>query len=202
MARKRKNYKPLIALAAIALAGLAAATMTFTNYTLWLINATLPPAMKYAGDDTSITGRSDGSGYDRYIYVSWYVDTSTGLNITRISVVGFTGDVVNYTNALKLCNKYYSDTLNVQLQLSQIIDEGYASDIRYFRVQFEDDSSRTGVEARGTTITVPWSGYVKLPYGECKTLGVHILVDADLPESARDGKTELATYEIRVHFST
>ncbi|MEM0483222.1 MAG: hypothetical protein QW434_00760 [Pyrobaculum sp.] len=202
MARRKKNYKPLIALVAVALAGLVAATMTFTNYTYWLINATLPPAMKYAGDDTTITGRNDDSGYDRYIYVSWYRDPDTGLNITRISVVGFTGDVVNYTSALKLCNRYYSGTLNVQLQLAQVSGT-HVGDVRYFRVQFEDaDTDYTGVEARGSTITVPWSGSVTLGSGSCRTLGVRILIDPNLPPEARDGKTVLATYEIRVHFST
>jgi hypothetical protein len=198
---RKKNYKPLIAIAALAAAALAAATMTFTNYTYWLVNATLPPAMKYAGPDVDIAGRNDGSGYSKYIYVSYSYDPSTGLNITRISVVGFTGDVVNYTGALKLCNKYHSGTLYAQLQLAQIIPGKNVTAVRYFRVQFEE-RPYTGVEARGNTITVPWSHPVAISSGDCKTLGVHILIDPRLSPDLRDGKTVLATYEIRVHFST
>jgi len=42
MARKRKNYKPLAALAVLAVAALVAATVTFTNVTYWLVKATKP----------------------------------------------------------------------------------------------------------------------------------------------------------------
>jgi len=96
-------------------AALVLATLTFTNVTYWLINATLPPAMKYAGDDTQIGGRADGSGYGRYVYVSWYYDPDTGYNVTRISIVGFTDDPANYTDVSKLCNKYYQGTLYAKL---------------------------------------------------------------------------------------
>jgi len=37
---KRKDYKPLTALVVLAVAALVAATVTFTNVTYWLINAT------------------------------------------------------------------------------------------------------------------------------------------------------------------
>jgi len=80
---------------------LAMATMSFTNVTYWLINATLPPTMKYPGSDTQIAGRLDNSDYKNYVYVTYYYDSSTGYNVTRISIVGFTGDPANYTNVLQ-----------------------------------------------------------------------------------------------------
>jgi len=94
MARK-KNYRPLIALAALAVAALAMATLTFTNVTYWLINATLPPAMKYPGTDAT------SSATNMYVKVSYYYDSTRGYNITRISIVGFTGDPANYTKCPK-----------------------------------------------------------------------------------------------------
>jgi hypothetical protein len=75
MARKRKNYKPLAALAVLAVAALVAATVTFTNVTYWLINATKPPAMKYPGDDVEVAG-------GQYVKVSYYYDSDNGINIT------------------------------------------------------------------------------------------------------------------------
>jgi hypothetical protein len=42
-----------------------AATVTFTNVTYWLINATKPPAMKYPGTDTAVAG-------GMYVKVSYY----------------------------------------------------------------------------------------------------------------------------------
>jgi len=105
----------LLGFAAIALAAISLAALQFTNVTNWSVNATLPPAMKYAGADTGITGRSDGSGYSNYIYVTYSYDSNTGLNITKISIVGFTGDVTNYTNALQVCNRYYNGPLTVYI---------------------------------------------------------------------------------------
>jgi D-arabinose 1-dehydrogenase-like Zn-dependent alcohol dehydrogenase len=56
----------LLGFAAIALAAISLAALQFTNVTYWSVNATLPPAMKYPGADTGITGRNDGSGYNNY----------------------------------------------------------------------------------------------------------------------------------------
>jgi hypothetical protein len=99
---KRKNYRPLMALVALAAAALVAATVTFTNVTYWLINATKPPAMKYPGADTAVAG-------GMYVKVSYYYDSNRGINITRISIIGFTGDPTNYTSVIKVCN-YYGPT--------------------------------------------------------------------------------------------
>jgi hypothetical protein len=84
-----------MALLALAVAALVAATVTFANVTYWQINATKPPAMKYPGDDTSV---ADG----QYVKVSYYYDSNNGINITRISIIGFTGDPTEYTSVIKI----------------------------------------------------------------------------------------------------
>ena len=108
---KKKNYKPLMALVALAAAALVAATVTFTNVTYWLINATKPPAMKYPGADTAVAG-------GQYVKVSYYYDS--GINITRISIIGFTGDPTNYTSVIKVCNYY--GTTSITNTLCPLID--------------------------------------------------------------------------------
>jgi len=207
---KRKNYKPLIALAALAVAALALATLTFTNVTYWLINATLPPAMKYPGTDTQITGRADGSGYDRYVFVSYYYDPSTGYNVTRISIVGFTGDPTNYTNVLQLCNKYYSGTLYAKLVAKGLLG-GYAPDkIKDFRVYFYQDGQGTtyGYSASGyyvqfvqSSAQVTSTNSVPIPQNTCAIVGAYVVIDPTLDPQYRDGKTVIAQYEVDVVFS-
>lgn len=56
MAKRKKNYKPLVVLTLLAVAALASAAVVFTNVTYWLVNATRPPVMKYVGADTGIAG--------------------------------------------------------------------------------------------------------------------------------------------------
>jgi len=202
MARK-KNYRPLIALAALAVAALALATLTFTNVTYWLINATLPPAMKYPGTDTQIAGRYDGSGYNNYVYVSYYYDSSRGLNITRISIVGFTGDPTNYTNVLQLCNKYYQGTLYAKLvAVGATSNTGYESYVKDFRVYFVNPTTTPNyVEFQPTGVTQSATGSVAIPYGQCATVGAYVVVDPSLPSTVADGKTVIAQYQINVVFS-
>jgi len=222
MARK-KNYRPLIALAALAVAALALATMTFTNVTYWLINATLPPAMKYAGSDTTIANRADGSGYNNYVYVSYYYDPNSGYNVTRISIVGFTGDPTNYTDVLQLCNRYYSGTLYAKLVAKGYFSgqgTGYANQPQYikdFRVYFYKvvDSSGNiynnqtyGYSANGyyvkfvqDTVQVSPTSSVQIPPGGCAIVGAYVVVDPNLPAQYRDGKTVIAQYEVDVVFS-
>jgi len=206
----RRSYKPLIALAALAVAALALATLTFTNVTYWLINATLPPAMKYPGTDTQIAGRADGSGYDRYVYVSYYYDPNTGYNVTRISIVGFTGDPTNYTNVLQLCNKYYQGTLYAKLVAGGYIagptgNPQYANSPQYikdFRVYFVNPTTSPNyVQYQGTSATQSATGSVPIPYGQCATVGAYVVVDPSLPAQYRDGKTVIAQYQVNVVFS-
>jgi len=209
MARK-KNYRPLIALAALAVAALALATLTFTNVTYWVINATLPPAMKYPGDDTQIAGRADGSGYDRYVYVSYYYDPRSGYNITRISIVGFTGDPTNYTDVLRLCNKYYSGTLYVRLvAVGKEGNTGYESYVKDFRVYFYNPVPGSGnkeVRFSGDSVVGPReTGYVTLNQGDCAQVGAYVLVDPQLYDDyprVVNGREVIATYQVNVVFST
>ena len=56
--------------------------------------------MKYPGSDTAVAG-------GRYVKVSYYYDS--GINITRISIIGFAGGPTNYTSVIKVCN-YYGHT--------------------------------------------------------------------------------------------
>jgi len=202
---RRKNYKPLIALAALAVAALALATMTFTNVTYWLINATLPPAMKYAGEDSWLWGRADGSGYEHYTFVNWYFDPDTGYNVTMISLVGFTGDPTNYTDIIRLCNKYHNGPLYVKLvAVGTVGTTGYESYIRDFRVYFYDPVPSTGskeVTFSGSNVGTSETGYVILNQGDCAKVGAYVLVDPNLPPSARDGRTIIATYQVNVVFS-
>jgi len=199
MARK-KNYRPLIALAALAVAALALATMTFTNVTYWLINATLPPAMKYPGEDATSTATS------RYVKVSYYYDSNTGYNITKISIVGFTGDPTNYTKVLSICNKYYSGTLNVQLQYVGEVSGTYSSYVKSFFVYFTGTTNGVGfiTTASGTTTTTQ-SSPVQLGTGDCVDVGVYVVIDPQLyndhPEVV-DGQHDIATYQVNVVFST
>jgi hypothetical protein len=196
----KKNYKPLIAMAVLAVAALTMATLTFTNVTYWLINATLPPAMKYAGDDTAISGRSDNSGYNRYVYVTYYYDPNTGYNVTRISIVGFTGDPTNYTDVIKLCNKYYSRSISVELVAKGPVGttrlESY---VRDFRVYLSTDATKY-VEFSGTSVVKGSDTLGTIGPGSCITLGAYVLVDPNLPADARNGKTVIAQYEIDVLF--
>jgi len=200
MARK-KNYRPLIALAALAVAALALATMTFTNVTYWLINATLPPAMKYPGSDTQIAGRLDDSGYNNYVYVSYYYD-SNGYNITKISIVGFTGDPTDYTDVIRLCNKAYDGTLYVYLHYVGTVTGTYESYVKEFWVYPAGYRGGVGFTS-GSTVTD--AGPYSLGRGECLSLGVHVFIDpalkSDHPE-ALDGKTVIATYQVNVEFRT
>jgi len=211
---KKKNYRPLIALAALAVAALALATMTFTNVTYWLINATLPPAMKYAGADTTIISRADGSGINKYVNVSYYYDASSGYNITKIYILGFTGDPVTYTDVIKLCNYYYNGPLDVKLIAAGSLD-GYATTISYikdFRVYFSkladgtdktpDDSGFYVKFVGGDASVTATSATVSINKGQCVHVGAYVVVNASLPAGYRNGKTPIAGYIVNVVFST
>jgi len=208
MARK-KNYRPLIALAALSVATLALATLSFTHVTYWLINATLPPAMKYAGPDTQIDGRADGSGYDRYVFVSYYYDPSTGYNITRISIVGFTGDPTNYTDVLRICNRYYNGPLYVKLVAVGPQGSYYESYIKDFRVYFYNPVPGAGDRevkfSGGGVVGSGETGYVILNQGDCAQVGAYVVVDPQLYDDypgVVNGRQVIAQYQVNVVFST
>ena len=64
--------------------------------------------MKYPGSDTAVAG-------GRYVKVSYYYDSSKGINITRISIIGFTGGPTNYTSVIRVCNYYGSTPITANL---------------------------------------------------------------------------------------
>jgi len=191
----------LLGFAAIALAAISLAALQFTNVTYWSVNATLPPAMKYAGADTSITGRNDGStNYSSYIYVSYY--SSNGYNITKISIVGFTGDVTNYTNALQVCNRYYNGPLKVYIiYKGPVSGSQYPQYVRQF-VVYNPNNAQQWVGFNPTTQTGPVM-LGQILQGQCIPLGVSVLVDPSAYSAGvANGKTVLATYEVDIMFST
>ena len=196
MARRKKNYKPLMALAALAIAALATAAVTFTNVTYWVINATMPPAMKYAGSDTSVaTGK--------YVKVSYQYDSAQALNITRISVIGFTGDPVNYTDVVRVCNYYGPTPITATLiYRGQVADpNGLASYVNTFYVYWTNPYKQPGVGFVGATQYPGPSPSVTINPGQCASLGVYVKIDPKLPSQNADGKTILATYEVDIKMS-
>ncbi len=188
---KRKNYKPLMALVALAAAALVAATVTFTNVTYWLINATKPPAMKYPGTDTSVAG-------GQYVKVSYYYDSDRGINITRISIIGFTGDPTNYTSVIKVCNYYGPTPITANLAwVGQVGTTGYESYIRAFLVTGPDGR---GVGFVGST-TYDTAGPYTINPGQCIDIGAYVAIDPAIPSSLADGRTVLGQYQVDIRMS-
>jgi len=197
---KRKNYKPLMALVALAAAALVAATMTFTNVTYWLINATKPPAMKYAGDDAGIYDRH--APWGKYVIVDYYYDSNRGINITRISIIGFTGDPTEYTSVIKVCN-YYSDRpiTATLVWVGRVGDPtGYESYIRAFLVK-GPDGRYVGFDGATTYATVgPYTIYT----GQCIDIGAYVAIDPNIAKdypSVLDGRTVLGRYQVEIRMS-
>jgi hypothetical protein len=188
---KRKNYKPLMALVALAAAALVAATMTFTNVTYWLINATKPPAMKYPGNDTAVDG-------GQYVNVSYYYDSDKGINITRISIIGFTGDPTNYTSVIKVCNYYSPTPITANLVwVGPVTTTGYEQYIRSFLVKGPDGQ---GVGFVGST-TYNTAGPYTINPGQCIDIGAYVAIDPAIPSNLADGKTVLGQYQVDIRMS-
>jgi hypothetical protein len=188
---KRKNYRPLMALVALAAAALVAAAVTFTNVTYWLINATLPPAMKYPGDDTAVAG-------GQYVKVSYYYDSARGINITRISIIGFTGDPTNYTSVIKVCNKYGTTPITATLAwVGQVGSTGYENYIRAFLVKGPDGR---GVGFVGDT-TYRDAGPYTINPGRCIDIGAYVAIDPAIPASLANGRTVLGQYQVNIVMS-
>jgi len=191
---KQENYKPLIALMALAIAALVAATVTFTNVTYWLINATKPPAMKYPGADTLV---AEG----QYVKVSYYYDSARGINITRISIIGFTGDPTNYTSVIKVCNYYGPTPIIANLVwVGQVGSTGYESYIKAFLVKGPDGQ---GVGFVGSTVYTTAGSYTINP-GDCIDIGAYVAIDpaiADAHPEVLDGRTVLGQYQVDIVMS-
>jgi len=191
---KRKNYRPLMALVALAAAALVAATVTFTNVTYWLINATKPPAMKYPGADTAVAG-------GQYVKVSYYYDSARGINITRISIIGFTGDPTNYTSVIKVCNYYGPTPIQAQLVWrGPITTTGYEQYIKAFLVGPAVGTNIVGVGFVGTT-TYNTAGPYTINPGQCIHIGAYVAIDPAIPPNLADGKTVLGQYQVDIVMS-
>jgi len=193
---KRKNYKPLMALVALAAAALVAATVTFTNVTYWLINATKPPAMKYPGADTAVAG-------GQYVKVSYYYDSDRGINITRISIIGFTGDPTNYTSVIKVCNYYGTTPITANLAwVGQVGSTGYERYIKAFLVGrlVRSPAVIDGVGFVGST-TYNTAGPYTINPGQCIDIGAYVAIDPAIPSSLADGRTVLGQYQVDIRMS-
>jgi hypothetical protein len=193
---KRKNYRPLMALVALAAAALVAATVTFTNVTYWLINATKPPAMKYLGFDTAVAG-------GQYVKVSYYYDRDRGINITRISIIGFTGDPTNYTSVIKVCNYYGNTPITAYLVwVGQLGSTGYESYIKAFLVGpfVRSPAVIDGVGFVGNT-TYTTAGPYTINPGQCIDIGAYVAIDPAIPSSLANGNTKLGQYEVDIRMS-
>jgi hypothetical protein len=188
---KRKNYKPLMALVALAAAALVAATVTFTNVTYWVINATKPPAMKYPGADTAVAG-------GQYVKVSYYYDSGSGINITRISIIGFTGDPTEYTSVIKICNYYGSTPITARLVwVGRVGTTGHENYIKTFLVKGPDGQS-VGFEGSTTHST---AGPYTISPGGCIDIGAYVAIDPAIPLTLADGRTVLGQYQVDIRMS-
>ncbi|MFP3198502.1 MAG: hypothetical protein RXR06_01315, partial [Thermoproteus sp.] len=152
-------------------------------------------------------GRSDSSGYSNYIYVTYYYDPNTGLNITEISIVGFTGDVTNYTNALQVCNYHYNGQLTVNITYIGPVGGSSPGNVSQFVVYNPSSPGQwVGFNYNGQTIPGPISlGTISL--GQCMPLGVSVLVkpsaySTNSANNLANGTVVLATYEVDITFST
>jgi len=191
---KRKNYRPLMALVALAAAALVAATVTFTNVTYWLINATKPPAMKYPGADAAVAG-------GQYVKVSYYYDSNRGINITRISIIGFTGDPTNYTSVIKVCNYYGTTPIQAQLVWrGPVTTTGYEQYIRAFLVGPAVGTNIVGVGFVGAT-TYRTAGPYTINPGQCIDIGAYVAIDPAIPSSLANGRTILGQYQVDIVMS-
>jgi hypothetical protein len=189
MARS-KNVGRRVALLAVLLGAAALfAAVSIINVTYWYINTTAPPVIKYVGDDTSVM---DGT----FVEADWYYDSTTGLNITRIYVTGVPGDIVNITNALRVCNNY-DVPVNIRISDVSLLQDYYpGSDyIRYMAVKIVDPATAADnkVVIQNEAAVDTTTDYVTLAPGQCAILGVDLVIDANAPYY----KT-LAAYQINI----
>jgi|GEM_PF-771521 len=183
MARNREGGRKLVLLAVklVLLAVLLGATALFAtvsiiNVTYWYVNTTAPPVIKYVGNDTNVMNGT-------FVKADWYYDPGTGLNITRVYVTGVPGDIVNITNALRVCNNY-NVPVDIRISDVSLLQDYYPSDVyvRYMAVRLVDPTAGDDQvvikdEAAVDTTTDP----VTLAPGQCAILGVDLVIDANAP---------------------
>ena len=165
------------------------ATVSILNVTYWYVNTTQPPVTKYVGNDTYVMNGT-------FVKADWYYDPNTGLNITRVYVTGVPGDIVNITNALRVCNNY-NVPVKIRIQDTRLLEDKYpGSDyIRYMAVKFIEPTNAIDnqVVIQNEDVVDPSTGYVTLQPGQCAILGVDLIIDANAPYY----KT-LAAYQINI----
>ncbi|MFP3252233.1 MAG: hypothetical protein RXO32_10970, partial [Thermoproteus sp.] len=120
-----------------------------------------------------------------------------------ISIVGFTGDVTNYTNALKVCNYYYNGPLTVSITYKGSVGGAAPNDVAQFVVYNPSNEQQwVGFNNKGSTNPGPVT-LGTISQGGCITLGVSVLVNAtDYNPTLFNGQNVLATYEVDITFST
>jgi hypothetical protein len=189
MARSKNAGRRLALLAVLLGAAALFAAVSVINVTYWYVNTTKPPVIKYVGDDTNVM---DGT----FVRADWYYDPNTGLNVTRIYVTGVPGDIVNITNALRVCNNY---NVPVRIRISDVLllQDFYPANIyiRYMAVKIIEPpgAADNKVEIKDEAVVDTTTDYVTLAPGQCAILGVDLVIDANAPYY----KT-LATYQINI----
>jgi hypothetical protein len=147
--------------------------------------------MKYPGDDTAVAG-------GQYVKVSYYYDSDRGINITRISIIGFTGDPTNYTSVIKVCNRYGTTPITATLAwVGQVGSTGYENYIRAFLVKGPDGR---GVGFVGTT-TYRDAGPYTINPGQCIDIGAYVRIDPAIPLHLANGRTLLGRYQVDIVMS-
>ncbi len=188
MARNKKVGRRLVLLVVLLGAAALFAAVSVINVTYWYINTTKPPVVKYVGDDARVMNGT-------FVRADWYYDANTGINVTRIYVTGVPGDIVNITNALRVCNNY---NVPVKIRVSDVrLLQDYYPDvyIRYMAVKIIEPpgAADNKVEIKDEAVIDTTTDYVTLAPGQCAILGVDLVIDANAPYH----KT-LAAYQINI----
>jgi len=189
MARS-KDVGRRVALLVVLLGAVALfAAVSIINVTYWYVNTTAPPVTKYVGDDTNVMNGT-------FVKADSYYDPTTGLNITRIYVTGVPGDIVNITNALRVCNRY---DVPVRIRISgvSLLQDFYPNNtyIRYMAVKIVDPpgAADNKVVIQDEAAIDTTTDYVTLAPGQCAILGVDLVIDANAPYYRT-----LAAYQINI----
>jgi len=130
-----------------------------------------------------------------FVKADWYYDPNTGLNITRVYVTGVSGDVVNITKALRVCNRC---NVSVKIRIADVSllqDITGANYIGYMAVKIVDPPGAADskvVVQNGAAVDTA-AGYVAQAPGQCAVLGVDVIIGAYAPYY----KT-LAAYQINI----
>jgi hypothetical protein len=166
------------------------AAVSVINTTYWYVNTTSPPVIKYVGNDTRVMNGT-------FVKVDWYYDSATGINVTRISVAGVPGDVVNLTNVLRVCNNY-NVPIKIRISDVSLLQDYYPGDvyIRYMAVKIVNPPGG-GVDKKvvikDEVAVDTTTDYVTLQPGQCAVLGVDLVIDTNAPYYK-----PLAAYQINI----